>query len=173
MRRCRRRTCIALVALVASVPVSACRSESHQTGTAKGAGQTAAADAQSDASGRVRSATQPAARADEVMWDRLGAWSGKGSMQTGSFTGATGALRIVWTTYRPTSPDGGSFRLTIHSAISGRPLEVAVDQKGVGADTAYVNEDPRVFFAVIDASNLEWSFTVDEAIGTRRGVKGP
>ena len=88
-------------------------------------------------------------------------------MQTGSFTGATGAFRIAWTTRNPTAPDGGSFRLTIHSAISGRPLDVAVDQRGPGADTAYVTEDPRVFYAVVDASNLEWSFTVDEAVGTR------
>jgi hypothetical protein len=102
-----------------------------------------------------------------VLWDRLGEWSGKGSMQTGSFQGATGALRVTWTTKNPTAPDGGSFRLTIHSAISGRPLDVAVDQKGPGSDTAYVNEDPRVFFAVVEAENLEWSFTVDEALSTR------
>ena len=65
------------------------------------------------------------------------------------------------------APTPGTFKLTIHSSISGRPLQVAVDQLGPGADTAYVNEDPRVFFAVVDASNIEWSFSVDEAVGMR------
>jgi hypothetical protein len=30
-----------------------------------------------------------------------------------------------------------------------------------------VNEDPRVFFAVVDSTGIEWSFSVDEAVGTR------
>jgi hypothetical protein len=76
----------------------------------------------------------------------------------------TGALRVKW---EAKGPADGTFHLTIHSSISGRPLQVAVDQKGPGADTAYVNEDPRVFFAVVEAKNMEWSFTVDEAMGTK------
>ncbi|MBM3770242.1 MAG: hypothetical protein FJW27_02960 [Acidimicrobiia bacterium] len=100
----------------------------------------------------------------ETVWERLGSWSGKQSIQTESFTGLTGALRVKW---EAKGPADGTFQLTIHSSISGRPLQVAVDQKGPGADTAYVNEDPRVFFAVIEAKNMEWSFTVDEAMGTK------
>lgn len=76
----------------------------------------------------------------------------------------TGALRVKW---EAKGPADGTFQLTIHSSISGRPLQLAVDQKGPGADTAYVNEDPRVFFAVIEANNMEWSFSVDEAMGTK------
>jgi hypothetical protein len=109
-------------------------------------------------------AEKPAA--DNVIWERLGEWKGTGSTQTESFTGQTGALRIKWQT-RSTINRDGSFLLTIHSAISGRPLQVAVDQRGSGGDTAYINEDPRVFFAVVEAENIEWSFSVDEAIGTR------
>ena len=78
--------------------------------------------------------------------------------------GLTGALRVKWET---TGPADGTFLLTIHSSISGRPLQVAVDQKGPGGDTAYVNEDPRVFFAVIESDRMDWSFSVDEAMGTR------
>jgi hypothetical protein len=114
---------------------------------------------------------------DSVVWEHLGSWSGRGSMQTESFTGETGSFRIKWDA-RPgqapvkkppagTAPAPGTFKLTIHSSISGRPLQVAVDQSGPGADTAYVNEDPRVFFAVVEASNIEWSFSVDEAVATR------
>ena len=101
-------------------------------------------------------------------------------MQTESFTGATGAFRIKWAARegqaavkKPLAgkalapePGPGTFKVTIHSSISGRPLQIAVDQLGPGADTAYVNEDPRVFFAVVDAANIEWSFSVDEAVGT-------
>ena len=36
----------------------------------------------------------------------------------------------------------GVFRLTIHSAISGRPLVTAADQRGVGKGVFYVNETP-------------------------------
>ena len=109
-------------------------------------------------------APQAPGAAPEVIWEKLGQWSGRNSIQTESFTGLTGALRVTWQTKGPAD---GTFLLTIHSSISGRPLQVAVDQKGPGADVAYVNEDPRVFFAVIESDRMEWSFTVDEAMGTR------
>ena len=57
-----------------------------------------------------------------------------------------------------------NFLLTIHSAISGRPLEVMVEQKGNGEGTAYLSEDPRVFFAVVDAANIDWTFTIEEPV---------
>lgn len=107
----------------------------------------------------AKAATKP-----DIVWEHLGKWNGTHSVQTESFTGLTGALRIKWEAKGP--PDG-TFLLTVHSSISGRPLQVAVDQKGPGADTAYVNEDPRVFFAVIETDRMEWSFSVDEAMGTR------
>jgi len=103
----------------------------------------------------------------EVVWDRLGEWSGKGSVQTESFTGGSGALRIKWQTRAIPGRSEGTFLLTVHSAISGRPLQVAVDQRGPGADTAYISEDPRVFFAVVEATDLEWTFEVAEPVGTR------
>jgi hypothetical protein len=46
-------------------------------------------------------------------------------------------------------------------------LVVAVDRRGVGRDTAYVSEDPRVFYVVVDSGSVEWSFTIDEGIGAR------
>lgn len=120
----------------------------------------------SGASGAAGSA-QAAKPATEVIWEHLGQWSGKSSVQTESFTGETGAFRIKWEAKADKNSPDASFLLTIHSAISGRPLQVAVDLKGSGADVAYVNEDPRVFFAVIDAKDTEWSFSIDEAIGTK------
>ena len=111
--------------------------------------------------------TPAATQRDEVVWERLGEWSGRKSLQTESFTSDTGAFRIIWTTRAAAGTGEGTFLLTLHSAISGRPLQVAVDHRGPGGATAYINDDPRVFFAVVDASNIEWSFSVDEAVATR------
>jgi hypothetical protein len=104
-------------------------------------------------------------RADpQIVWRTLGSWSGRGNTQTESFTSDTGSMRIDWATANEAAPGSGRFRLTIHSAISGRPLQEAVDQQGPGKATAYVHEDPRVFYAVVEAANLDWSVTIDEAV---------
>jgi hypothetical protein len=50
------------------------------------------------------------------------------------------------------------------SSISGRRLLTAVDFDGVGHHTTYVTEDPRPFFAVVESSNVDWRFSVDEGI---------
>ncbi len=71
-------------------------------------------------------------------------------------------MRIHWTTSHAASD--GAFALTIHSAISGRPIEMVVDHGGDGSGTAYFSDDPRVFFAVIDAKNLDWTFTIEEPV---------
>ena len=75
-----------------------------------------------------------------------------------------GALRVRWEARSHTPSASGTLRVTIHSAVSGRPLAVTVDQQGPGSGTAYANEDPRTFFFVIDSVNLDWSFTVDEQV---------
>lgn len=71
-------------------------------------------------------------------------------------------MRIRWRTSGAATD--GTFTLTIHSAISGRPMETVVDQKGNGDGTAYFSDDPRVFFAVVDAKHLDWTFTIDEPV---------
>jgi hypothetical protein len=107
---------------------------------------------------------EPPPRELQFVWSPLGTWSGHGNRQTESFTSDTGSLRVQWITSNETRPGAGTFQLTIHSAISGRPLQVAVDQRGPGRNTAYVQEDPRVFFAVVESAGLDWSFTIDEAV---------
>ena len=98
-----------------------------------------------------------------VQWHQLGRWSGRGNLQTESFTSETGSLRVRWETAR----GSGAFLLTIHSAISGRPLNVAVEQHGPGHDTAYVNEDPRMFYAVVESAASHSSFSVTMRCVTR------
>ena len=110
--------------------------------------------------------TQGAARG--VAWRPLGSWSGRGSLQTESFTSETGALRVRWETKVPNAearPAPGVFRLNAHSAISGRMLQRVVDQAGAGSGVGYLQSEPRVFYVVVDSNQLSWTFTVEEAIG--------
>jgi hypothetical protein len=111
-----------------------------------------------------------AAKQEIVLWNAVAEWSGRGNAQTESFSGDTGGFRFRWTTSRESPPGTGRFKLTLHSAISGRPLAVAVDTTGVGADTAYVSEDPRTFHVVIESQNVDWTVVVEEPI---RGVIDP
>ena len=106
-------------------------------------------------------------REQEVVWRRVGAWSGGRSIQTESFESDTGSFRVQWKTGDEAVPGQGTFRLSFHSSISGRELQVAVDRTGTGADTAYVQQVPNVFYAKVESANIEWSFTVDEAVTTR------
>jgi hypothetical protein len=99
-----------------------------------------------------------------TIWRPLGTWSGRDNTQTESFTSDTGFLRITWETKGETKTGAGRFQLQIMSSISGRPLLTAVDVQGVGRNTTYVTEDARPFFAVVESSNLDWQFSVDEGI---------
>jgi hypothetical protein len=99
------------------------------------------------------------------VWRSLGSWSGRGSRQTESFTSDTGTLRIRWsTTAAPGATSAGTFRLNAHSAISGRLLQPVVDENGPGSGTGYVQQDPHVFYMVVESAQLNWTFTVEEAI---------
>ena len=78
--------------------------------------------------------------------------------------GLTGALRMHWQTKNEAPKGTGTFRLILQSAISGRDLQEPVDEKGSGEGTAYVAEVPHVFHASVESANLDWSFTVEEAV---------
>ena len=117
-----------------------------------------------------------------VVWKNLGEWSGRGNAQTESFIGLTGALRMHWRTKNEAPEGAGTFRLILQSAISGRALQEPVDEKGPGEGTVYAAEDPRAFYMSVESANLDWSFTVEEALfgslqptaqGTRGGGPGP
>ena len=105
-----------------------------------------------------------AVRKEVAIWKNLGEWSGRGNAQTESFIGLTGALRMHWRTTNEAPGGAGTFRLILQSAISGRALQEAVDEKGLGEGTVYAAEDPRVFYISVESANLDWTFTVEEAI---------
>ncbi len=102
----------------------------------------------------------------QVVWRSIGSWSGHGNSQTESFAGETGALRVRWETRAEAPPDGkpATFRLTAHSAISGRILEQVVEHQGAGAGVGYVNQDPHTFYMSVESAGLSWNFSVDEGI---------
>jgi hypothetical protein len=101
---------------------------------------------------------------DVQAWRKIGSWSGHGPISTEPFISDTGTLRLQWETRNETSTGKGVFQLTVYSDLSGRPLVLAVDHRGIGSNTVYVNEDPRPFYLGIESADLEWSISVDEAI---------
>jgi len=123
----------------------------------------------SGACGRAKD-PPPQPPAPGVAWRQLGSWSGRGSLQTESFTSDTGTLRVRWEATSADEPPLTDatrrlFRLDAHSAISGRLLQQVVNHAGAGQGVDYVQQDPHVFYIVVESSQLNWRFTVDEAIG--------
>lgn len=108
----------------------------------------------------------PRASADAAQWEHLKSWSGSGSQYLDSFTSDTGALRIEWEARRAKDAAGrGSLTIVMHSAISGRPLAAPiVDHVGEGKGTAFVSEEPRVFFASVIAQDMDWTVSISERV---------
>jgi hypothetical protein len=109
------------------------------------------------------SSPKPAAGHVAVGWRPIQAWSGHGDAQTESFNIDSGQWRIKWATSNENPPGSGTFRVTVDSAVSGRPLGVAVEHSGIGHDVAYVNEDPRLYHLVIESRGVDWSMSVEES----------
>ncbi len=103
-------------------------------------------------------------KTERTLWKPIASWTGHGNLQTDSFEMVTSGWRMKWEARNPKDPKAGRFRVDVHSAISGRPLSTAVDHRGAGRDIDYVEEDPRVFFLVIDAKDMDWSVTVEEPL---------
>ncbi len=71
---------------------------------------------------------------------------------------------MQWETRSTDRNDAERFRLTLQSAISGRPLAVAADHRGVGSGEALVPETPRAMYAFVESAAIDWSFTVEEGV---------
>ncbi|HUA84284.1 MAG TPA: hypothetical protein VMB85_10530 [Bryobacteraceae bacterium] len=105
---------------------------------------------------------KPQPKLAKIIWQQIGAWSGHGNVQTGSFDIGYEPCRLRWQA-RNESPQGSGFlRVTLHSAVSGRDLALLVDHRGAGQDTAYIRVDPHYSYLVIESKNLDWSVTVEE-----------
>jgi hypothetical protein len=115
----------------------------------------------------------PSAGKEAVLWRRVGSWSGHGSTQTGSFAVETGSLRLLWQARNQPGADGGTFKVSLHSSISGRPLQVVLDRHGPGRDTTYIEDEPRVSYFVVESSDLDWELTLEEAVPATSGPAEP
>ncbi len=99
------------------------------------------------------------------MWQQVGAWKGRGFMQTETFTGDTGAFRVTWETRNETAPGAGRLYAVFRSGDSGREIMDAVKTEGVGRGVEHVSADrPRWYCLAIESANVDWSITVDEQI---------
>ena len=93
---------------------------------------------------------------------QAGSWQGSGSRTVGDVASESGHLRIRWQTARESPAGAGTFRLTVRSAVSGRPLQVVVDRRGEGAGTIDFQDTPRAYDFLVESDHVEWSFTVEE-----------
>jgi hypothetical protein len=103
-----------------------------------------------------------------VGWKRLASWSGRGSVQTETFTSDNGSFRIQWATTRESLPGKGTLKVAFRSGDSGRVIIDAVDQKGEGSGSAEVGDMVRWYYLSIYSSNVDWSVSVDEPIMGRK-----
>jgi len=99
-----------------------------------------------------------------LAWKPVRSWSGRGNLQTETFTSDNGMFRIHWEATNESSPGKGTLHVAFRSGDSGRVIIDAVDQKGVGSDTRVVSDNVRWYYLTIDSANLDWLVSVEEPI---------
>jgi hypothetical protein len=102
----------------------------------------------------------------------VGSWQGTGNSTIG-IVSDTGRFHITWETRNERPAGRGTFRLVVHSAVSGRPIQQIVEQKGEAKGSADFQDDPRPYNLMIDSANVEWSVSVDEVVVTTRPASRP
>jgi hypothetical protein len=108
--------------------------------------------------------SDPSAKPLLIGWRPIHTFSGHGNAQTDSFDIGSLQWRMKWSTRNENPPGTGTFNMTVHSAISGRPLGDPVEHRGNGHGIAYINEDPRLYDLVIESSGVDWSVSVEESV---------
>jgi len=94
----------------------------------------------------------------------LGSWQGRDDA-TLSFNSDSGRFKIKWEA-RNENPKGlGRLHLVVHSAVSGRPLQDVLDQKGEGSGVIEFSDDPRAYNIMVDSANVDWSVSVEGTSG--------
>ena len=90
---------------------------------------------------------------------QAGSWNGTGNKTIG-FVSESGVFRIKWNTRDIGGGKGGAFRLTVRSAISGRPIRVVADEHGTSSGSFDFVDDPRMYEFIVDSAGVEWSIQV-------------
>jgi hypothetical protein len=111
---------------------------------------------------RGNAAPPPPAAPADVAWREIGAWSGTGPRQTESFEVSQFAMRLRWQVVRETAPGQGHFTVTLHSAVSGRPLQTLIETTRVESGEVLVADDLRPAHFVVDAAHVEWRMVLDQ-----------
>lgn len=111
--------------------------------------------------------TEPPPRQVVTVNRPAGTWQGTGNRTIG-FVSESGRFDVTWETRNERPAGTGTFRLTVHSAVSGRPIQVLADQRGEGRGRASVADDPRPYNFMVESANIEWSFSVEETVGVER-----
>jgi hypothetical protein len=93
----------------------------------------------------------------------LGTFHGRGS-QTIGVVSESGRLRVSWETRNEQPSGSGTFRLALHSGVSGRPIDLITESRGVGKGVHEVADDPRPYNLMVESTNLDWSFSVEEIV---------
>ena len=95
----------------------------------------------------------------------VGSWQGRGTATVGDVPSETGRFKIYWEASNESPAGTGTFKLTMRSAISGRPLGIVADHKGNGTGTAEYDEGPRTYDFLVESVNVDWKFRVEETTG--------
>ena len=95
----------------------------------------------------------------------VGSWQGRGTRTVGDVPSETGRFRIHWQTTNESPAGSGTFKLTLRSAISGRTIGVVADVAGTKEGTADFDEGPRTYDFLVESSNVDWTFRVEETLG--------
>lgn len=93
----------------------------------------------------------------------LGEWTGAGN-QTIGIISDSGRFRIAWEARDDDPARPGTFRLAVHSAVSGRPIQLITESRGSDRGTAEVADDPRSYHLMVDAAAVQWSIVVEEIV---------
>lgn len=113
----------------------------------------------------VGCSTPEPTRAIVAVTRTVGSWQGRGTRTVGDVTSETGRFRIHWQTTNESPAGAGTFKLTLRSAISGRTIGIVADVSGTGAGTADFDEGPRTYDFLVESTNVDWTFRVEETSG--------
>jgi hypothetical protein len=117
---------------------------------------------------------RPAAPAEErvAVTRPVGSWQGRGNSTIGVVSDS-GRFHIDWEARNEQPAGAGTFRLAVHSAVSGRPIQLIAEQRGEGRGSADFQDDPRPYNLMIDSAHIDWSVSVEEVVvATRPRTQG-